>query len=166
MNRKAPMPQAGVLIQINVSQGGMPKLPVPEAFVGRNGVAGDKQRALKYHGGPDRAVCLYSQELYQWLAGQGVRLDAGSVGENLTTAGIDLQSLEPGDHLRVGPCTIQITDVRIPCGQLAKWHPKLKNIITGHSGWVARVIEEGTVHPGDRIEMLPREEQRGASVAD
>jgi MOSC domain-containing protein YiiM len=135
----------------------MPKRPVEQAFVGRDGVARDKQRNLKYHGGADRAVCLYSRELYQWLAEQGVALDAGSVGENLTTAGIDLQTLRAGDRLRVGPCTIQITDVRIPCGQLAKWHPQLKQIITGHSGWVARVIEEGTLHPGDRIEVLPRE---------
>lgn len=151
------MSQVGELIQISVSQGGMPKLPVAEAFVGRDGVAGDKQRNLKYHGGPDRAVCLYSRELYEWLAEQGIRLDAGSVGENLTTAGLDLQLLQPGDRLKVGLCTIQITDVRVPCGQLAKWHPKLKTIITGHSGWVARVIEEGTLRPGDRIEMLPRE---------
>jgi MOSC domain-containing protein YiiM len=41
---------------------------------------------------------------------------------------------------------------------LKKWDPDLPELIVGHSGWVAKVIEEGTVHPGDPIELLPREQ--------
>jgi len=37
-----------------VSQGGVPKRPVPEARVGAAGLAGDAQR-WKHHGGPQRA---------------------------------------------------------------------------------------------------------------
>jgi len=58
----------GTLVQINVSGGGMPKIPVAGAQVSRDGVAGDWQTNRKYHGGRDRAVCLFSQELYAWLA--------------------------------------------------------------------------------------------------
>jgi MOSC domain-containing protein YiiM len=50
----------GVLVQLNVSRGGMPKLPVMFARVTKGGVEGDRQRNLKYHGGPDRAVCVFS----------------------------------------------------------------------------------------------------------
>ncbi len=58
---------AAVLIQLSVSGGGMPKLAVPEARVTRDGVADDWQLNRKYHGGCDRAVCIFSDELYDWL---------------------------------------------------------------------------------------------------
>jgi MOSC domain-containing protein YiiM len=147
------------LVQINVSNGGMPKISVAEAKVSRDGVAGDWQRNRKYHGGPDRAVCLFSQELYAWLAEQhGINLQPGSVGENFTTIGVDLQALNKGDRLRVGQCVIEITEVRVPCKSLLQWNPQLPQVIKGHSGWVAKVIEEATVRPGDEIELLPTPE--------
>ena len=46
------------LAQLNVSDGGMPKLPVPSARVTRDGVDGDHQRNKKYHGGPNRAELI------------------------------------------------------------------------------------------------------------
>ena len=147
------------LVQINVSNGGMPKISVAEAKMSRDGVAGDWQNNRKYHGGPDRAVCLFSQELYAWLAEQhGINLPPGSVGENFTTIGVDLQALNKGDRLRVGQCVIEITEVRVPCKSLLQWNSKLPHVIKGHSGWVAKVIKEATVRPGDVIELLPTPE--------
>src|ERR1700677_1196898 len=132
----------GTLVQLNVSAGGMPKIAVTGAQVSRDGVAGDWQTNRKYHGGPDRAICLFRQELYAWLADEhGIVLQPGSVGENFTTVGVDLQALGKGDRLRVGKCVIEITDVRVPCKNLNRWHPKLGAVIKGHSGWVAKVIE-------------------------
>jgi hypothetical protein len=87
----------GRLVQLNVSPGGMPKLAVPEAMVSEEGVAGDWQLNRKYHGGPKRAVCLYSVELLAGLsADTGVELLPGQIGENFTTTGIDLQHLHSG----------------------------------------------------------------------
>jgi len=157
-------PAPAVLLQVNVSPGGMPKLPVLSARVTRNGIEGDRQRNLKYHGGPDRAVCIYSQELYAWLVEQGIDVSPGQIGENFTTAGLDLQKLSPGYRLRVGEdCIIEITKVRVPCSQLKKWDVDLPELIVGRSGWVARVIEEGTVRPGDVIEMLGTQGRLGQS---
>jgi MOSC domain-containing protein YiiM len=151
----------GVLAQLNVSPGGIPKLPVLFAHVTRDGVAGDWQRNRKYHGGPDRAVCLYSEELYAELRGEGVDLVNGAVGENFTTRGVNLQHLAKGDRLRVGTeCVIELTDIRIPCRTLTKWDANLPRLIQGRSGWVARVITGGTVRPGDPIEVLPRQSPR------
>ncbi len=144
------------LTQLNVSGGGMPKLPVLLARVTREGVDGDWQKNRKYHGGPDRAVCLYSEELYGWLREQGIDLPNGAVGENFTTRGIDLNDLGVGDRLRVGECLIEITDVRTPCRNLNQWSPKLIETMRGRSGWVAKVIEEAVVKPGDAIEVLRR----------
>ena len=150
----------GTLVQLSVSPGGMPKLPVLFARVTKSGVEGVRQRNKKYHGGPDRAVCLFSEELYAWLRDDhGIDLANGSVGENFTTHGVDLNRLEKGDRLRVGgECVIELTDVRIPCGNLARWNADLPELIVGRSGWVAKVIEEGVVRPGDAIEVLPRRE--------
>ena len=59
--------------QINVSQGGVPKLPVLEAAVGELGLEGDAVANPDIHGGPERAVCLYSLELIEALVAEGVR---------------------------------------------------------------------------------------------
>src|SRR5688500_7221527 len=104
-------PMSATLVQLNVSPGGMPKLPVLQEMVTRQGIDGDRQRNRKYHGGQDRAICLYSLELYEWLRRQGIKVNAGEIGENFTTAGLDLQALSIGDRLRVGGCAIEITDV-------------------------------------------------------
>jgi MOSC domain-containing protein YiiM len=142
----------GTLIQLSISNGGMPKLPIVTARVGVEGVEGDWQNNREFHGGADRAVCIFSAELYDWLRNEhGIDLAAGSVGENFTTRGIDLVGLSPGDRLRVGGCLIEITKVRVPCGNLKQWHEKLPRLIEGRSGWLARVIEPGQVRAGDEI---------------
>ena len=142
------------LAQLNISPGGMPKRPIPAARVTVEGVEGDWQKSRKYHGGPNRAICLYSEELYDWLREQGVKVQSGDIGENFTTRGLDLQKLAKGDRLRVGGCVIELTDVRVPCNQLKKWDADLPELIVGRSGWVAKVIADGPVKPGDPIEIL------------
>jgi MOSC domain-containing protein YiiM len=154
---------AGTLVQLSISPGGMPKLPVPSAMVTGDGVAGDWQKNRKYHGGPDRAVCLYSVELYGWLREKGFDLQAGTLGENFTTQGFDLGALAVGDRVRVGEaCVIEITDVREPCRQLKKWGAALPKLIVGRSGWVAKVVREGEVKAGDRVEVV----RKGRDGAD
>jgi MOSC domain-containing protein YiiM len=148
------------LVQINVSPGGMPKLPVLFARVTAAGVEGDWQKNRKVHGGPNRAVCIYSEELYAWLREEGVNVSNGDIGENFTTRDLDLQRLDRGDQLQIGGddgCIIEITKVREPCYQLKKWDALLPEMILGRSGWVAKVVKEGIARPGDAITLLPKE---------
>ena len=145
---------SATLVQLNVSNGGMPKRPVLCAEVTTDGVAGDCQKNRKYHGGPDRAVCLFSEELYAELQAVGVNAGNGDFGENFTTRGLDLRQLSPGDRLRVGAnCVIEVTDVRVPCGQLKKWDARMPKLIVGRSGWMAKVVEGGVVKAGDPIKV-------------
>jgi MOSC domain-containing protein YiiM len=44
----------------------------------------------------------------------------------------------------------------VPCGNLNKWYPELLKAIEGRSGWVAKVVVEGDVKPGDAIERVDR----------
>jgi MOSC domain-containing protein YiiM len=144
----------GIVKRVSVSTTGMPKHALLQAMVTPGGVEGDKQRVKKIHGGPDRAVCLYSEELYQWLRDNHVQVFAGDLGENITTCGFDLLSLRVGDRVSIGQCEIQITAVREPCSQLKKWSPRFPELILGRSGWVARVTKSAVVRTGDLIEVL------------
>lgn len=144
--------------QINVSDGGVPKRPVLEAFVATTGVEGDRQQNLKFHGGPDRALCLYSQEMIERLQDEGHAIEAGSSGENLTLAGLDWEKLKPGDRLQVGPdLQVEIMSYTTPCEKNARWFrdgdykrvSQKKN--PGWSRLYAKVLREGMVRPGDAV---------------
>ena len=69
--------------QINVSDGGVPKYSVFEAKIDKEGLDGDRQRNLKVHGGPDRALCLFSLELIERLQDEGHSIDSGYNSESV-----------------------------------------------------------------------------------
>ncbi|SLM48338.1 conserved protein of unknown function [Nitrospira japonica] len=149
--------------QINVSDGGIPKHPLLEAFVGKDGLAGDAQRNRKLHGGPERAVCLYSLDLIERLQDEGHPIDPGSSGENLTLAGLEWSGLGPGAKLRIGPeVELEIASYCAPCELNAQWF-RDRDISRIHQnnnpGWsrlYARVLQSGVVRPGDAVEILKR----------
>ncbi len=149
--------------QISVSDGGVPKRPVFEAKVTRYGVEGDRQRNLKFHGGPDRAVCLFSLELIERLQDEGHSIDAGLSGENLTLAGLDWEAVEPGVRLMIGPeLELEVTSYTSPCAQNSGWFSdgdfsrisQKKN--PGWSRVYAKVLREGVARPGDAVELKSR----------
>ncbi len=146
----------GRLESIQVSNGGVPKLAVGHPVrIGVNGLDGDRQRDLRYHGGPDRAVCLLAQEIIDDLRGEGHPIDRGTTGENLTISGLDWSLVRTGARLVVGEVELEITKPAQPCKNLvgsfsdedfsrlsAKLHP-------GRTRMYARVIRPGVVRPGD-----------------
>ena len=79
----------GKVLQVNISGGGVPKKPVERAWVGVLGLEGDAHRENTVHGGPHRAVCLFGIEVIERLQSEGHPVEPGSVGENLTTSGIE-----------------------------------------------------------------------------
>src|SRR6186997_1189518 len=108
--------------QINVSDGGVPKYPIFEAKISNEGVAGDRQRNLKVHGGPERAVCLFSVELIERMQDEGHSIDAGSSGENLTLAGLAWDRLQPGTRLNIGQdVCLEVSSYCAPCELNARW---------------------------------------------
>src|SRR5688500_7063387 len=77
----APYPESAVgrIVSLHVSAGGVPKLAIPEARVTPAGIDGDRQRNLKHHGGPDRALCLYSLDLIEALQEEGHPVEPGAM---------------------------------------------------------------------------------------
>lgn len=147
------------VLQVNVSPGGVPKRAVAEAFVGREGLAGDAVNHPKIHGGPERAVCLFSLELIQALQAEGHPIFPGAVGENLTVAGLDWPALEVGAVLDVGEARLQLTQRVEPCKTIASAFAdrQFKRIqpkrVPDQTRWYARVLREGTVRPGDPVQV-------------
>jgi len=149
----------GVVHAINVSSGGVPKLPRESCYVGVNGLQGDRQRDLRYHGGPERAVCLYSLDLIAALQAEGHAIRPGSIGENLTVAGVDWAQMLPGARVEVGQAVLQLTDYAAPCNNIAPSFQRRQYVRVNqkvHAGWsrlYARVLTEGTVRVGDNLRV-------------
>lgn len=150
-----------MLFQINISDGGVPKMPINRIAVHATGAQGDRQRSLKFHGGPDRALCLYSLERILALQGEGHPIVPGSTGENLTLTGLDWTLVRPGLQLAIGETLkIEITDYTEPCGLIAGSFSEgaIKRMQQeAQPGWsrvYARVIHPGVITVGDSVRLL------------
>ena len=148
----AGMPsRRGLVASINVSPGGVPKLPVERARAGRSGIAGDRQRDLRYHGGPTRAVSLYSLDLIEALRAEGHPIGIGTTGENVTVSGVEWTLVVPGVALRVGDAELEVTAYAPPCRVIGgSFEGRRISRISGqaHPGWsrvYAAVHVEGDV---------------------
>ena len=151
----------GRIFQLNVSDGGVPKLAVREAVRTSEGLEGDRQRDLRYHGGPERALCLFALERVLELQAEGHPIFPGSVGENLTVVDLDWSGLTPGARLALGDeALVEIASYTSPCRNIAasfrggdfkrisqKVHP-------GHSRLYARVLRPGRLAVGQPVTLL------------
>lgn len=155
--------QPAYLVSINVNpKGGVPKHQVEQAQISSEKVLGDKQRNLKFHGGPDRAVSLFSYDLIQALQAEGHPITPGSTGENLTIAGLDWSSIQVGDRLQVGAVQLEITGYAKPCTHIIASFAQgsiTRMSQTVNPGWsrlYARVLQEGEVYRNDVVEHFPQ----------
>lgn len=92
----------GSVVQLNISDGGLPKHPVSRALLTAGGIQGDRQRDRKHHGRPFQAVCVWSADVIDELLAAGHPIAPGCAGENVTLRGIDWESLRPGALVSVG----------------------------------------------------------------
>ena len=132
------------------------------------GVEGDQVSDTRHHGGPDQAVYAFAREdLDFWEGELGRPIRDGQFGENLTTEGIDLNALEIGTRLRVGDevdgVLLEVVYVRTPCNDFKGWmgesgyDPRAwvkRFTLEARPGPYLRVLETGTIAPGDEIELV------------
>jgi MOSC domain-containing protein YiiM len=126
------------------------------------GLAGDQVGDKRHHGGPDQALYAYAREdLDMWQAELDTPLRNGMFGENLTTAGVDVNGALIGERWRVGPeAVVEASCPRIPCYTFQGW--------MGRRGWIKRftraglpgaylrVIREGPIRADDPVEIVHR----------
>ncbi|WP_042345641.1 MOSC domain-containing protein [Bacillus massiliigorillae] len=134
---------------------------VEEAFLTKDGFIGDGVADLRYHGGPDRAVCVYPYEHYGlWEQEFNQVLPLSAFGENITVSNMQEGQVCIGDIYRLGDAVIQITQARVPCSTITKrlgLPLLLKRIVeTGYTGYLCRVLEEGSVRHDSKITLLEK----------
>lgn len=151
--------RSGWVVQISVSHGGVPKLPIPQARLSSDGVEGDRQNDRRHHGGPDRAVCIYSLELIEELRREGHPIVPGSAGENLTVSGLEWDSIAPGVQLTVGGAVLEVVSFTVPCKTIrasfadGRFERISQKTNPGWSRVYARVLFAGEARTGDAVEI-------------
>ncbi|WP_033074996.1 MOSC domain-containing protein [Sphingopyxis sp. MWB1] len=132
--------------------------------VGFLGLDGDEQGDLSVHGGPDKAIHHYPRDHYPfWVETLGTHpllAEAGAFGENISTHGLTESAACIGDRYRLGSALVEISQGRQPCWKLGYRFgiasvPAMV-VKSRRSGWYYRVLEEGMVAPGDRLELIER----------
>ncbi|MDM4768374.1 MOSC domain-containing protein [Pelomonas sp. SE-A7] len=141
-------------------------------LAGELGLAGDEQADPRFHGGPAKAVYAYPSEHYPFwqtvraqagAAPWGQVLPWGSLGENLTLAGLVESQVWMGDRLVFPDCELVVSEPRQPCfkfnavmgfDQAAKlmWQ-------SGWCGFYLAVVKPGPLQAGQDFELVagPRE---------
>jgi MOSC domain-containing protein YiiM len=150
------------------------KLPVPQiTLVTGLGVEGDahagvtvqhRSRVARDPSQPNlRQVHLVYKELLDALQEKGFRVGPGTIGENITTLGVDLLALPTGTTLRIGSSAIiEVTGLRNPCFQLDGYQRGLQRAVLDRAGdgslvrlagIMGVVVDGGVIKPGDPIEV-------------
>jgi MOSC domain-containing protein YiiM len=140
---------------------GIYKSPVegPVRVEGVN-LVGDHQADRRVHGGIHKAVYAYASEDYEWWSGRlGRALHPGTFGDNLTTEAINLTDAVIGQRLRINDAVLEISEPRMPCYKLGirMNDPDFPAAFAAadRPGSYMRIIEEGSLAGGDRIEIGP-----------
>jgi MOSC domain-containing protein YiiM len=95
-----PEQSIGVVIQVSISTGGVPKRAIDEGHITTKGIAGDGWRHPVFHGTRRRAILLMTSEVLDEVAAQGFPVYPGALGENITTRGLDRRSLRIGQRFQ------------------------------------------------------------------
>ena len=140
-----------MVLSINISKGGIPKLPVASIRVTSAGLAGDGHNHAK-HNTPFQAVCIQDLEKLEELSQDGYILSPGQAGENLTVKNLNVNSLPAGTILEFsGGVILEISKVRKPCYVMDAIHPRLKEDAVGKHGMYAKVVKEGLLNINETI---------------
>ena len=140
------------VVSVNISERkGTLKTPAPQIELKlRHGIVGDAH-AGDWH----RQISLLAEESVDTMrAISSIPLDAGVFAENINTVGIDLKHLPIGTHLRIGEAEVEVTQIGKECHNDCAIKKAVGKCVMPTEGIFAVVVKEGTVRPGDEIEIL------------
>jgi len=139
---------------------------IPLGFLGfeGNGVAD-----TKHHGGPDKAVCVYSVDHYPfWGQILGILLPPAPFGENLSVSNLHEGDVCIGDIFKAGMALLEVSQPRQPCKTLLERYGRddmMKLIVdTGYTGFYFRVLEEGAVEKGNAL-IRKKKDPHGITIS-
>jgi MOSC domain-containing protein YiiM len=120
----------------------MEEMPAVEAVAG----LGFSGCAHARPGDGKRQLLLVDKETLE-----AAKLRPGIIRENITTSGLNVNGLRPGERLLVGTVVLEVSLVCTPCSQLEKIRPGLRRELYGRRGMLCRVVEGGVIRKGDAI---------------
>ena len=151
----------GIVEGIYVSDGGVPKHPMPATSVIHRGLIGDRQAARQHHGRVWQAVCVWSADVVERLQAEGHPIRPGDAGENVSVRGIDWTLARPGTRLHLGEeVVLELSLPALPCNNNAPWftdgdyermHHERES---GISRMYASVVTEGRLTTGDPATLI------------
>ena len=110
-----------------------------------------------------RQVHLLHEELFEELREKGFEVNAGELGENITTSGVKLLELPRHSKLYIGSqAVVEVTGLRNPCAQINTFQPGLLAAVLDKNengellrkaGIMSVVLVGGEVYPGDKIQV-------------
>ena len=100
--------------------------------------------------GENRQVLLVDRETLE-----AMDLKPGTLRENITTAGLDVNSLPIGQQLQIGEVRIEVSMACTPCNLMERIRPGLRKELWGRRGMLCRVLEGGVIRTGDSVEKFP-----------
>ena len=117
-------------------------MPKDSVRVGPGGFDGD------HHTGNSkrRQILLMSGSVIDQL-----RLQPGSIYENVVVDGLDVMALREGQRLRLGDALVAVTIPCEPCIQMERLRSGLKEALQNRRGMFVTVIEPGIVRVGDTV---------------
>lgn len=115
-----------------------------------SGVSGDAH-AGDWH----RQVSLLAVESIDKMKAAGAKVSPGDFAENITTEGIDLQSLVIGAKLRLGAdAELEVTQFGKTCHNRCEIYEQIGDCIMPREGIFAKVTKAGPIRVGDTIEVI------------
>lgn len=110
--------------------------------------------------GGKRQVLLMDMETLE-----AMYLAPGMIRENITTEGLDVNGLAPGQILVASDVEIEVSAVCEPCELMEKIRTGLMDELRGRRGMLCRVRRGGILKRGDRIERKAETEATSAERA-
>ena len=114
------------------------------------GIEGDRYAIKRGFNRAKRQVLMMDKETIDLLG-----LNPGTVRENITTEGMDIYSLAPGQKVRIGAeVELEVTELCNPCERMDAVRPGLKDELEGRRGMLTRVARGGDIAVGDGISVV------------
>ena len=141
----------GRIVALHVNPGHRESMqPVATAsFVAGEGIEGDRHMTPEENR-QGYQVLLIDQETLDVIG-----LDAGAVRENVTTSGVDIASLEPGQRVALGDsAVVEVSKDCAPCSRMDELRPGLQEALEDRRGKLARVVHSGRVSAGAMVSLI------------
>lgn len=130
------------------------RLPLNDAMlVAGYGIDGDRKG-----GSPHRQLNIMAAETLDGLQTEGFKTNPGEMGEQIVISGLPLDSMEAGEKLQIGDSAlVEIIKPRTGCDRFEHIQGHSPQEAVGRLGMIARVLRDGRIRVGDRVQVITEE---------